>query len=373
MRRKLRGLPLRASPRKRILGRLTAHVSTFQSGPGRDRVPVKRQEGHLMRRREFIVGLGGAVAWPLAAQAQQRQSMRRIGFLWSTFPADDPEVQVRGNAFVQGLQELNWSIGRNLRIDYRWGLGDASRLREAAQELVALAPDALFAAGGPAVAALQQATRSLPIVFTNVTDPVGAGYVNSMARPGGNATGFMNIEYSQSGKWLELLKQIAPHMTRVAVLRVLVEPAGASQFAAIQAVAPPFGVEVIPISARSDAEIERGITDFARVPNGGLVVTIGATQRDLIIGLAARYGLPAVYFARNFVTNGGLICYGPDLVDLYRRSASYVDRVLKGEKPADLPVQAPTKYELVINLRTAMTLGLDIPTTVLVRADEVIE
>jgi putative tryptophan/tyrosine transport system substrate-binding protein len=245
--------------------------------------------------------------------------------------------------------------------------------RTGAQELVALAPDALFAAGGPAVAALQQATRSFPIVFANVTDPVGAGFVDSMARPGGNVTGFMNIEYSQSGKWLELLKQIAPHITRVAVLRVLVESAGANEFAAIQALAPRFGVEVIPISARTSAEIDRGISDFARVPNGGLVVTIGTTQRDLILGLAARHALPAVYFARACVANGGLICFGPDLIDLYRRSASYIDRVLKGEPPADMPVQAPTKYELVVNLKTAKALGLTIPETLLATADEVIQ
>jgi putative ABC transport system substrate-binding protein len=325
-----------------------------------------------MRRRDFIAGLGAA-AWPLAARAQQRQSIRRIGFLWSVFAADDPEVQVRGNAFVQGLRELGWSVGRNLSIDYRWGLADADRLRRGAQELVALAPDALFAAGGSAVAALRQATSSLPIVFTNVPDPVGAGYVDSMARPGGNVTGFMNIEYSQSGKWLEILKQIAPQIKRVAVLRSLAESAGASQFAAIQAVAPSFGVTVSPISAQSNAEVERGITDFARSPNGGLVVTFGATQRDLIIALTARHRLPAVYFARNFVTNGGLICYGPDLVDLYRRSAGYVDRILKGEMPADLPVQAPTKYELVINLKTAKVLALTIPDTLLATADEVIQ
>jgi putative ABC transport system substrate-binding protein len=309
----------------------------------------------------------------MVAHAQQRQSIRRVGFLFSTFAADDPDGQDRSNAFVQGLQELGWSVGRNLRIDYRWGLADADRLRTGAQELVALAPDALFAAGGPAVASLQQATRSLPIVFANVTDPVGAGFVDCMARQGGNVTGFMNIEYSQSGKWLELLKQIAPHITRVAVLRVLVESAGANEFAAIQALAPRFGVEVIPISARTSAEIERGICDFARVPNGGLVVTIGTTQRDLILGLAARHALPAVYFARAYVANGGLICFGPDLIDLYRRSASYIDRLLKGEPPADMPVQAQTKYELVINLKTAKALGLAIPETLLATADEVIQ
>jgi len=327
-----------------------------------------------VKRREFITLLSGAAAaWPLAARAQQREPMRRIGFLWSTFAADDPDGQARGNAFVQGLQQLGWSVGRNLRIDYRWGLGDADRIRRGAEELVALSPDALFAAGGPAAGALQQATRSLPIVFANVPDPVGSGYVDNLARPGGNITGFMNIEYGQSGKWLELLKQIAPHVTRVAVLRSLQAGEGQSQFAAIQAVAPLFGVEISPINIRSAAEIELAVTDFARAPNGGLIATFGVIQRDLVIALAARHGLPAVYFARNFVTNGGLIGYGPDLVDLYRRSAGYVDRILKSEKPADLPVQAPTKYELVINLKTAKALGLDVPATLLARADEVIE
>ena len=326
-----------------------------------------------LRRRTFIAGLASAAAWPMVAPAQQRQSISRIGFLWSTFAAEDPEAQARGNAFVQGLQELGWSIGRNLRIDYRWGLGNADRLRRAAQELLTLSPDVLFAAGNPAIGALQEATLSVPIVFTNVIDPVGAGYVDNLARPGGNATGFMNIEYGQSGKWVQLLKQVAPHVTRVAVLRAIVDRAGASQLAAIQTVAPMFGVEVIPISARSDAEIERGLTEFARLPSGGLIVTIGATQRKLIVGLAEHYKLPAVYFARAFVNYGELICYGPDIVDLYRRSATYVDRILKGEKPADLPVQGPTKYELVLNLKTAKALGLTIPETLLATADEVIQ
>ena len=330
-----------------------------------------------MKRREVITLLGGAAAvWLLPARAQTRDRVRRVGFLWSTFAAGDPEGQARGDAFVQGMQELGWSVGRNLRIEYRRGLGDGERLRKSAEELAALAPDALFAAGESALAALQQVTRTLPIVFANVSDPVGGGYVDTLARPGGNATGFMNIEYSQSAKWLELLKQIAPLVTRVAVLRPLGESAGPSQFAAIQTVAPLFGVQVAPINVRSIGEIERALTGFAQAPNGGLIVGTGIAagdQRRLILELAARHGLPAVYFARNFVTEGGLICYGPDLVDLYRRSASYVDRVIRGDKPADLPVQAPTKYELVINLKTAKALGLDVPAMVLARADEVIE
>jgi putative tryptophan/tyrosine transport system substrate-binding protein len=327
-----------------------------------------------MRRRAFITLLGGAAAWPLAARAQQRGEMRRIGFLWSVFAADDSEGQARGNAFVQGLQELGWSVGRNLRVDYRWGLGDADRLRKAAQELVSLAPDLLFAAGDLAATELQQATRSLPIVFTNVADPVGAGLVQSLARPGGNVTGFMNIEYGQGGKWLELLKQTAPQVKRVAVLRL--GAGGAAQFAAIQAVAPLFGVEVSPMNVGGSAEMDRALAEFARGTTGGLIATFGVgttDQRRLIVDLAARDRLPAVYFARHFVVEGGLISYGPDIVDLYRRSASYVDRVLRGEKPADLPVQAPTKYELVINLKTAKALGLEVPPMLLARADEVIE
>jgi putative ABC transport system substrate-binding protein len=325
-----------------------------------------------MWRRQFIAGLGSAAAWPAVALAQQ-QGIRRIGFLWSVFAADNSEGQTRGNAFVQGLQELGWNIGRNVQIEYRYGLGDADRLRKAARELVALSPDVLFAAGDPAMLALQQATSSLPIVFTNVADPVGAGYADSLAHPGANATGFMNIEYGQSGKWVQLLKQIAPHVTRVAVLRALIDRQGTSQFAAIQAVGPLLGVEISSINARSDAEIERGITEFARAPNGGLIVALGVTQRELIVRLAERHKLPSVYFTRFFVPYGGLICYGPDIVDLYRRSAAYVDRVLKGEKPADLPVQGPTKYELVVNLKTARALGLTVPETLLATADEVIQ
>jgi ABC-type uncharacterized transport system substrate-binding protein len=286
-----------------------------------------------VNRREL--GLGCAVAWPVAARTQPRERTRRLGFLWSAFAAEDPEGQARGNAFVQGLQELGWGVGRNLKIDYRWGLGDTDRLRIAAQELVALAPDILFAAGGPALAALERASSSLPIVFTNVPDPIGTGFVSGMARPGGNATGFMNIEYGQAGKWLELLKQVAPNVTRVAVLRGADSLGGVSQFASIQAIAPLVKVEVVPIRADIGSDIERGVTNFAHDnPNGGLIVPFGTLQRDLIVGLAARHRLPAVYFARNFVTAGGLICYGPDIIDLYRRSAAYVDRILKGEKPS---------------------------------------
>jgi len=328
--------------------------------------------------RRGVIGLvgGAAAAWPVAAWAQQDGRVRRIGVLVSGLSAEDPSWQARGNAFVQGLQELGWGVGRNLRIDYRWGLGNVDRLRRSAEELVALAPDALYAAAGPATTALQQATSSLPIVFANVPDPVGAGYVDSLARPGGNITGFMNIEYGQSGKWLELLNQIAPRVARVAVLRGQgIE--GTSQFAAIQAVAPSLGVEVSPINVRSDAEIERAVPDFSRhAPNGGLIVTFGvagASRRDQIIALAARHRLPAVYFSRDYVINGGLICYSTDILDLYRRSASYVDRILKGGKPGDLPVQAPTKYETVLNLKTAKSLGLEVPVRVLTRADEVIE
>jgi putative tryptophan/tyrosine transport system substrate-binding protein len=327
----------------------------------------------MMNRREFIGGLGSATAWPLAARAQQRERVRRIGFLWSNFAPDDPEGQARGNAFVQGLQELGWSVGRNLRIDYRWGLGDPERLRRAAYELVTLAPDALFAAGAPAVGPLLGATSNLPIVFTNVADPVGGSYVESMARPGGNATGFMSYEYGQSGKWLELLKRIAPHITRVAIIRTAAGVDGPSQFAAIQAVAPLYGVELIPVNTRTRDEVERGVTDIARAPNGGLIVTSGSRYREAIIELAASQRLPAVYNARIAATDGGLMSYGPDILDLYRRSAGYMDRVLKGEKPADLPVQAPTKYELIINLKTAQALGLTIPETLLATADEVIQ
>ena len=329
-----------------------------------------------LKRREVISLLGGAMAWPLAARAQQPDRIRRIGVLVSSLAADDSEWQVRGNAFVQGLQEQGWSVGRNLRVDYGWGLGDADRLRRAAQESVSLAPDVLFAAGGPAVAELQQATRSLPIVFANVADPVGAGYVASLSRPGGNATGFMSVEFGLSAKWLELLKQIAPRVARVAVVRNPANTMEVAQFGAIQAVAPAIGVELTPIIGRGPDEIERAITAFARGGNGGLIV-VGAgvqkIQRDTIIAATAHHQLPAVYPFRGFVAGGGLISYGIDQAEPYRLAAGYVDRILKGEKPADLPVQAPVKYELVVNLKTAKALGLDLPASVLARTDEVIE
>jgi ABC-type uncharacterized transport system substrate-binding protein len=327
-----------------------------------------------MRRRGFITLLGGAAAWPLAARAQQAERVRRIGVLM-TQAEDDPEGQTRLLALAQGLQESGWTIGRNVRIDTRWGEGDAERYRRYAAELVALAPDVILVNGPAALAQLQQATRSLPIVFTNVFDPVGAGFVLSVARPGGNATGFMLAEYSTSGKWLELLKEIAPRVTRAAIIRDPTLTSTVAQFAAIQSAATPLGVELSPIDVRNSGDIERAAAAFARAPNGGLIVTSGgsSTRRILIITLAARHKLAAVYPFRYFVTSGGLISYGPDPIDQYRRAAGYVARILKGEKPADLPVQAPTKYELVINLKTAKALGLEVPPTLLARADEVIE
>ena len=328
-----------------------------------------------MKRREFITLIGGAAAaWPLAARAQQR--MRQIGVLVAS-AADDSEFQARMAAFLQGLAQLGWSEGRNVRIDIRWATSNADDLRRHAAELAALAPDVLVAASGTAtVAPLLQATRTVPIVFVVVVDPVGAGFVASLARPGGNATGFTTFEYGLSGKWLELLKQIAPGMTRAAVLRDPAVASGIGQFAAVQAMAPSLGVELSPVDARDAPEIERAVTAFARSGNGGLVVTpspVANRHRDLIITLAARHRLPAVYAWRYYVTAGGLISYGPDFVDQYWQAASYVDRILKGEKPADLPVQAPTKFDLVINLITAKALGLDVPPTLLATADEVIE
>src|SRR6266702_1834389 len=329
----------------------------------------------MMRRRDFITLLGGAVACPLAARAQQAERVRRVGVLMN-LAADDTEGKARIAAFHQGLQEWGWTIGRNVRIDVRWDTGDADRNRRYAAELVALAPDVILASASAAMAAVQQTSRTVPIVFVNIIDPVGAGYVASLARPGGNATGFTPFEYGLSGKWLELLKQIAPGVTRAAVLRDPAVGAGVGQFAIIQAVAPSFGVELHPIDVRDPGEIEHAVVAFARLPNSGLII-VGApsvvVHRHLIITLAARHRLPAVYPFAYFIRNGGLISYGPDTVDPYRRAASYVDRILKGEKPADLPVQAPTKYELVINLKTAKTLGLDVPPTVFARADEVIE
>jgi putative ABC transport system substrate-binding protein len=328
-----------------------------------------------MQRREFITLVGGASAvWPLAARAQQRARVRRVGLILSSLAADDPEGQARITAFVQGLEKLGWTDGRNLRIDYRWGLGDSDRLRRSAAELVAFAPDVILAGGTPALVALQQASGTLPIVFANVTDPVALGLVTSLARPGGNATGFMNVEFGLSGKLLELLKQIAPMVTRVAVLRNPVS--GIGQVGAIRAVAPSFGVELTPVGDRNADEIERGITAFARGPTDGLITTSqGQTQaqRDLIIALAARHRLPAVYPFSRFVTDGGLMSFGTDQAEPYRLAAGYVDRILRGEKPADLPVQAPTRHELVINLKAAKALGLTVPNTLLVSADEVIE
>jgi putative ABC transport system substrate-binding protein len=329
-----------------------------------------------MKRRQFITLLGGvAAAWPLAARAQQPERMRRIGVLMH-LAADDPEGQARIGAFLQGLQEWGWAVGRNVRIEYRWAAGDAERIRKYAEELVALVPDVILAAGGAVVAPLLQATSTVPIVFAQTPDPVGAGFVANLARPGGNATGFTIYEYGLSGKWLELLKEIAPGVTRVAVLRDAAITAGTGQWGAIQSVAPSFGVELSPVSVRDAREIERAVTAFGQSSNGGLIVTgsaLAVVHRDLIIALAARHKLPAVYISRYFVTDGGLISYGADSIDPYRRAAGYVDRILKGEKPGDLPVQAPTKYELVINLKTAKALGLEIPSSVLARADEVIE
>jgi len=329
-----------------------------------------------VRRRQFITLLGGAAAaWPLAAHAQQTERMRRIGVLMNV-AADDPEAQARNVAFLQGLHELGWTDGRDVRIDYRWAAGDADRLRRYAAELVALAPDVVLASGTSTVGPLQRASGTVPIVFAGVTDPVGAGFVNSMARPGSNATGFISFEYGLSGKWLELLKQIAPGVTRVAVLRDPEISGGTGQFGAIQSVAPSFGVELSPINVRDAGEIERAIAAFARSSNGGLILTasgLAFVHRDLIIALAARHKLPTIYYYRIFVSAGGLVSYGPDPHNQYRLAASYVDRILKGEKPADLPVQAPTKYELAINLKTAKTLGLEIPSSVLALADEVIE
>ena len=332
----------------------------------------------MNNRREFITLLGGAAAaWPLAARAQPGERVRRIGVLIGSAPdANDDDVQARLAAFHEGLQRLGWIVGRNVRIEYRWGAGDANRIRKFAAEMVALAPDVILASGTATVGALQQATRTVPIVLVNVTDPVGAGFVESLARPGGNITGFLSFEYGLAGKWLELLKQIAPGVTRVAVIRDPGISAGTGQFGAIQSVAPSFGVELAPINVREAGEIDRAVAAFARSSNGGLIVTgsaLATFHRDLIISLAARHKLPAVYYRRLLVTSGGLISYGADLVEPHRRAASYVDRILKGEKPADLPVQAPTKYELVINLKAAKAIGLTLPPSVLARADEVIE
>jgi putative ABC transport system substrate-binding protein len=326
------------------------------------------------RRREFIAGLGGAAVWPLSARAQGER-LRKIGVLMN-LAADDRESQARNAAFLQGLQQLGWTDGRNVQIDYRWAAGDAERFRKYAAELVALAPDVILASTSPAVAALQQATRTVPIVFVIVIDPVGAGFVQSLARPGGNTTGFTLFEYGVAGKWLELLKEVAPGVKRVAVLRDPAIAAGVGQLGAIQAVAPSFGVELSPVDVRNASEIERAVTAFAQTPNGGMIVTGSPSQgihRELIITLAAKHRLPAVHPFRYMAAGGGLIAYGPDQIDQYRRATDYIDRILKGVKPAELPVQAPVKYELVINLKTAKTLGLEVPPMLLARADDVIE
>jgi putative ABC transport system substrate-binding protein len=329
-----------------------------------------------MKRREFITFLGGAVtAWPRAARAQPPERIRRIGVL-HTPAADDSEGQARSAAFLQGLQQLGWTDGRNARFDTRWAAGDADRIRRYVAELVALAPDVILATGSATVGPLLQATRTVPIVFVGVPDPVGAGFVESLARPGGNATGFIVFEYGIGAKWLELLKEIAPSVTRVAVLRDAAITAGIGMWGAIQSVAPSFGVELRPIDVRDAGEMERAVGAFAGSPNGGLIVpgsALAVVHRSLIIGLAARHKQPAVYFARYFVGDGGLISYGPNQLDQYRQAAAYVDRILKGEKPAELPVQAPTKYELLINLKTAKGLGIEVPPALLARADEVIE
>jgi putative tryptophan/tyrosine transport system substrate-binding protein len=328
-----------------------------------------------VRRRDFITLLGGAaVAWPIAAHAQQSDRMRHIAVLMNA--AKNPEQQANIEAFLQVLQQLGWVDGRNVRIETRWAGGQAVDIRRQAADLAALAPDVIFATGTAAMEPLLQATRTVPIVFVNVADPVGAGFVDSLSQPGGNTTGFMQFEYGLSGKWLELLKQIAPSVTRAAVLRDPAITSGIGQFAVMQSVAPSVGVEVRAINVRDADEIERSVAAFARSSNGGLIVTASAlslSHRELIIALAARHKLPAVYYRRYFVTSGGLISYGYDIVDHFRRAAGYVDRILKGQRPADLPVQAPTKYELVINLKTAKALGLEVPATLLARADEVIE
>jgi putative ABC transport system substrate-binding protein len=328
-----------------------------------------------VNRREFITLLGGAAAWPLTARAQQRERVRRVGvFMPGT--ADDPEYQSKNAAFLQALGESGWIVGRNVRIDYRWGAGDVDRYRATAADLVALAPDVVLAEGTATVSALQKATRSVPIVFADVADPVGGSLVASLARPGGNATGFLSLEFAFSGKWLELLKDVAPTVRRVGVIRDSAIASQIGMFAGIQSVAPSLGVELRPIDIRDAGEMERAVVEFAGTPNGGLIVTPSAQSRrfrDLIFTLAARHRLPTVSSDRADVDSGGLISYGAEKIDQYRRAAGYVDRILKGEKPGDLPVQAPTKYETILNLKTAKALGLEIPPTLLARADEVIE
>jgi ABC-type uncharacterized transport system substrate-binding protein len=329
-----------------------------------------------MKRRDFIALLGGAAAaWPLAARTQQNEALRRIGVLMSV-AANDPEGNDRFTAFRQGLQQLGWVEGRNVRIDVRWPGGNSDNIRKYAGELATLAPEVILATGSATVGPLLQATRTVPIVFVGLVDPVGAGYVASLAHPGGNATGFTSFEYGMGAKWLELLKQIAPAVTRVAVLRDPTITAGIGQFGAIRTAATPFGIDVTPVDVRDAGEIERALEAFARSSSGGLIVpgsALAVVHRKIIVTLAERYKMPAVYFNRTPVADGGLMSYGPDLIDQYQRAASYVDRILKGEKPADLPVQDPTKYELVINLKAAKALGLSIPPSLLATANEVIE
>src|SRR6516164_4836184 len=366
--RHFRTRPLRTkTPTPRLSNQIAALGCGYAACP--------RRRGDRMKRRDFLALLGGAAAaWPLAARAQQRERMRHIGVLMTT-AAGDPEGQARIAAFLQGLQQWGWTVGGNVRMDIRFAADNAAT-RKQANDLASLAPDVILANSSVAVGSLLQATRTVPIVFAIVADPVGAGFVDSLARPGGNATGFTPFEYGLSGKWLELLKQIAPGVTRVAVIRDPSTAVGLGQFGAIQAVAPSLGVEVSPINLRDVGEIEPAIAAFVRSSNDGLIVTgspLALGHRDLIFALAARYKLPAVYPARFFAAGGGLISYGPDFLDQFRRAAGYVDRILKGEKPADLPVQAPTKYDLVINLKTAKALGLEIPPPVLALADEVIE
>jgi putative tryptophan/tyrosine transport system substrate-binding protein len=329
-----------------------------------------------MRRREFIALLGsGVVGWPLAARAQQSERVRRIGVLLP-FAATDPQIQAWVGALLQNLALSGWTIGRNIGIETRYATGNVAEIRKQAAQLVTLAPDIIVAHGTASVSAVLQVTRTIPIVFPVASDPVGAGLVDSLARPGGNATGFLMLEYDLSGKWLELLKQIAPNVTRAAVIRDPARASGTGEYGALTAAAQSFRTELTPISLQDPAGIERGISTFAQAPNGGLIVTtsgLALDYCDLIVELAARYKLPAVYYERSFVAAGGLVSYGPDFIEQYRRAAAYVDRILKGEKPADLPVQAPTKYELVINLKTAKALGLTVPPTLQASADEVIE
>jgi len=329
----------------------------------------------MIKRRAFITLLGGvAAAWPLAARAQQ-PGIRRVGVLMNTTP-DEPDSQARVTALAQGLQEAGWAVGRNLRIDTRWSSGNRALLRKEAADLVALGPDVIVAGVGPTTLVLQQVSRTVPIVMAQAVDPVGSGFIKSMARPGTNATGFTQFEFGLSAQWLELLREIAPQVTRVGIVREVEGQVGVAQWAVIGAAASPLGVELSPINVHADGESERAVAEFARDSSDGLIVVVSSTatiQRDLLVKLAARHRLPAVYPYRFFVDAGGLMSYGPNLLDGYRRSASYVDRILKGEKPADLPVQAPTKYELAINLKTAKALGLEVPPTLLARADEVIE